>query len=53
RSLDRFHNQLYGQDLSGPLVERIRGLLDQKPKDEAPPVRAAEAEPTTGSGQNP
>lgn len=51
RSLDRFHNQLYGQDLSGPLVDRIRGLLRQPPKDGAPPAPPAEGEAEPGCGQ--
>jgi len=46
RSIDRFHNQLYGKDLSGPLVERIRGLLASPPQPaDEPPTSEPEKSP--------
>lgn len=47
RSLDRFHNQLYGKDLSGPLVERIRELLTS-PSQPADTPSTSEPEKSPG-----
>ncbi|MDA1221201.1 MAG: SGNH/GDSL hydrolase family protein [Planctomycetota bacterium] len=48
RSLDRFHNQLYGKDLSGPLVERMRELLGSPPQ---PAERPSTSEPEKSPGE--